>query len=662
MPISLNAVRALAAEVVRPAHFFIAPALRLDWEHLPEEELVWEVFRGRLLDPAHSRQRCVFESWNIYQFGPEGRGGEPLLALKLDANARQLHVLRSLDSYVWEGYDAGGNVILSRQRRKWVRELAGTLELDDFASVEELRNELTARLLVAVVGVRLPLSSLESPLPGFSFGELFYCYRPDAQEGEPARSSVPEVVDTMLPAARGFKERARLLELLLRATSAEDLPRVTQRFSAPRGAPSPAAAPAGAPLDNLPALLRTLFNEVSLSPYTDFTDRVLQFLHLAEEDAFLTPDQAIDFLGYLLRQLGRHLTAYDLVTFHHRGANYPDALLLDAVLRDYLARIEQKPERFLDRPHEGEGERHSKRLRRRALRQGWLLRRCYEGHPVPALPTSPGENSRVLPPGYPRIDEEEILQPARRTRRLYEGDPLPSHLGLRAAEVLRHSVADLAHPAECRELGAAVFLDRPLGVGKAPGEPDATLLLSSVACSRSIAEQRLDRLLRDLDLPAAHLEPIRAQLTLAGLPLDAIGEPARPGTLSLSDARRAAPDFVFLHTTHGSVNALLEQFDFGPLGERIPVEQWRTSHVLIDRSPIRPGLVVYDESLRPVVELEVQTAGGYVCRGGQEVPRDGLLVVQVWSEEAGTWQGRDVRDEGIRLRPARQPGGSSWNT
>ena len=56
----------------------------------------------------------------------------------------------------------------------------------------------------------------------------------------------------------------------------------------------------------------------------------------------------MDFLGWLLRQLGRHLTAYDLVVFHHRGANYPDALVLDAVLKAYLIRIERRPELFLD--------------------------------------------------------------------------------------------------------------------------------------------------------------------------------------------------------------------------------------------------------------------------------------------------------------------------
>src|SRR5581483_1487988 len=119
------------------------------------------------------------------------------------------------------------------------------------------------------------------------------------------------------------------------------------------------------------------------------------------------------------RQGARHLTAYDLVTFHHRGANYPDALLLDAVLRRLPGLIEARPQLFLpaaDDPAEGQTR---KRLRRRALRQGWLLWHTYRGLPVPEVPTSPGENARVLPSPYPHVDEEQILQPGRRPRRLY---------------------------------------------------------------------------------------------------------------------------------------------------------------------------------------------------------------------------------------------------
>ena len=118
-PLILENVRALIAELFRPEHFFLGADLEWKWEHVALEELVWEIFQGRLLDPAHTRQRRSFEAWNVYQAGAE----EPLLALKLDAGAGHLHVVRGLDSYVWEGYDAGGNVYQSRERRKWVREL-----------------------------------------------------------------------------------------------------------------------------------------------------------------------------------------------------------------------------------------------------------------------------------------------------------------------------------------------------------------------------------------------------------------------------------------------------------------------------------------------------------------------------------------------------------
>ena len=334
---------------------------------------------------------------------------------------------------------------------------------------------------------------------------------------------------------------------------------------------------------------------------------------------------AVDLLGWLLRQIGRHLTAYDLVTFHHRGANYPDALLLDVVLKAYLTRIERRPGLFV-------GDVEQCRMRRRALRQGWLIRRRYEGWPVPDLPTSPGENNRVLPPSHPRVPEEQILQPSRRTRRLYADDPLPSHLGKHGAEALRRSAADLCHVEELRDLGTAVFLDRPFGGGKAPMELDGTLLLASEAFSRSVAEQRLlalaqePGLLTDAERDAC-LRRLKDGAETHGLSLDAVCGDARPGTVSLTDARHAASDFVFQRTTPGSVRALLGQYDFAPLAEQIDLN-WLTkgSRVLLARDVTGSGILVYDERLTPRLELIPQIAHGWICRGGQEFPRAGLLV------------------------------------
>ncbi len=395
-----------------------------------------------------------------------------------------------------------------------------------------------------------------------------------------------------------------MLEAWLRALPAVQLPRALrdlwQRWSAlGRGAAE------------LMRTLRQLFNDVSLSPWTDLVDKVLHLLALLEQEGAIDAAGAVDFEGHLLRLVCRHLTAYDLVTFHHRGANYPDALLLEAVLADYLARIERVPGLFA-------GE--TGRLRRRALRQAYLLRRRYEGHPVPDVPTSPGEHGRVFPDDYPRVPEEQILQPARRQRRLYADEPLLERLGPAARELLRLALTDLGHPAEVQEMGAAVFLDRPFGAAKAPVEPDGTLLLASLAYSPSVARQRLRLLGRDVGAGEEELRRLAEGLELPGLGLEAIGPPVRPGTLGLADAALAGPDFVFRYTLPGSVRALAEQYDFGAFADRL------SGQVLIARAPRGPGLVVYDAALKERMRLEPCLEHGYASRRGLEYPADGLAV------------------------------------
>jgi hypothetical protein len=639
--LSLEIVRRLAAEVIRPAHFFVSPDLHLDWDHAEREEGRWEVFQGHLLDPRHTRREKAFEAWNVFQVGSAGRAGEPLLSLKLDATERQLHVVRGVDSYVWEGYDSGGGVYLSREVRKWKRELVGTVRLDQFRTPQELLDELICLLFLAVVGTsRLPLAPVEAPLPAFSFGELFYSYRPDAPaDGRPLHT-YPELVHGMLAAAPAPREQARWLETFLHAVPFPEMDAAATLLLAHWSALGRAPA-------DLPALLRALFNEVSLSPYTDLVDKTLALLGVLEDRAYLAAAGVIDFLGHLLRQIGRHLTAYDLVTFHHRGANYPDALLLDAVLKAYLKRIEDHPELFHASEADTEEVRRTKRLRRRALRQGWLLRRQYEGHPVPDLPTSPGENSRVLPPSHPRVPEEQITQPGRRTRRLYADDPLA--LGGHGAAVLKQSMADLEDPAELRELGLALFLDRPLGVRKAAAEPDATPLLTAEAFSRGVAGQRLHAMRRDLglldDVRHAALLCRLEEMDVRGLPLEAVGAATRPGAVTLTDARRAAPDFVFLRTTRNGIGELLGPYDFGSLGERLDLAYLTAGRVLAARSAAGTGVILYDERLRPRLELEVPEGVEYLRRAGQEYASGGLRVVHAWDAD-----GTEVR----------LPSGSLW--
>jgi hypothetical protein len=644
----------VVAEALRPAHFFARGGTRLEWDHVAAGEVAWEVFRGRLLDPAHTRERRTFEAWNVYALAEGGRSAEPLLAVKFDAAAGQLHVVRAVHCYAWEGYHAGDDVYLSRETRKWLPELVGSIDPEELADADELADELVCRLFQGVLGTsRLPLTSLEAPLPAFSFGELAYCHRPDlppvGAAGGPM-TSYRDLITHGLTAPLTWREKAKLLEAVLRAAPADEVPAAITLFVA-------RAEAAGLAAGRIPALMRTLFNEVSLSPYTDFADKALAFLRGLMSRGLIGTAAFADFLGHLLRQAGRHLTAYDLVLFHHRGANYPDALLLDTVLREYLALIEQRPDLFLDAAEDDEPGRTRKRLRRRALRQAWLLRRQYEGHAVPDAPTSPGENARVLPAPHVRVPEEQILQPARRTKRLFvDGGPLPEA----ATAVLRQSARDLAHPEELRELGLALYLDRPLGALKAPGEPDQTVLLSYEAFSRTIAARRLGLLnegpaLLSPEEREAYPQALR-DLPVRGLPLAAVPDVPRPGVVSLADARKVADDFLFLRTTAGSARAFFALYDFEPVrrrfGRTLPAD------VLILGKPAGEGggeivlTVCEAEGGLPRLELTASPRDGYFVRAGVEHPRAGLRLRRAWEEVGlgGVLREHDLRGEGLLVR------------
>src|SRR5438128_1161102 len=172
-PLSVEDVQTVIADTLRPAHFFVAPGMQIEAVHQDAEEVFWEILQGRLLDAPFTTRRQSFAAWHVLLSGAEHRCAEPVLSVRLDASVGCLYVTRSLYCHAWEGYHAGDNVYLSRETRKWVRELVGTIRLVCFANVEELRDELICLLFHAVVGLsRLPLTSIESPLPAFSLGEL----------------------------------------------------------------------------------------------------------------------------------------------------------------------------------------------------------------------------------------------------------------------------------------------------------------------------------------------------------------------------------------------------------------------------------------------------------------------------------------------------------
>src|SRR5262249_14834589 len=147
----------------------------------------------------------------------------------------------------------------------------------------------------------------------------------------------------------------------------------------------------------------------------------------------------------------------------------------------------------LPRGGDDDATERAKRLRRRGLRHGMLIRHLYRGHPVPDAPTSPGENARVWPSPIPHVPDGQILNVGERRRRLFneDWDILRSE---NVRRVMQISLADLGDATELRELGTALFLDRPFGIGKRPSEPDRTLMFSYVAFSRNVARVRLRQL------------------------------------------------------------------------------------------------------------------------------------------------------------------------
>jgi hypothetical protein len=611
----------LIAEVLKPGHFFVAGGRELTCLCLKAEETAWEIFRGRLLGPAHTRERKVFRSWNLYLGEERQRPPEPILSLKWDQEARQIHVTRGSLCYVWEAYDAGDKVILSRENQKWLRELVGTLDLEHFPDPDGLRSELADRVFRAVVGTsRLPLNPVEAPLPAFSCGQFAFF---DCPAGlDPPMRSFPHLIKTSLSASLPWLQAVKLLEFVLRIVRPEEIAEAARLFT------DSWPMQRGRALGDFPKLFRTLFNEVSLSPYTSFVDNTLAFLQALVEQGAMAAEDQVDFLSYLLRQICRHLTAYDLITFHHRGANYPDALLLDAALKTYLELIESHSELF-------SGTSKPARLRRRALRQACLLRRYYEGHLVPDAPTSPGENARVLPPPHVRVPDEQILQPLKRRKQLYADDPTLQLPGPRARVVLQESLHDLHHPAELRELGTGLFIDRPLGTGKAAGEPDQTPLLSHEAFSRSLAARRLKELVDfTAELPLNALLAQLGALTVEGFPARDVALPDRP-VASLADACRVADDFVFVRTLPESVKQLFELFDVSPLLALGLDFVAMGARLLIVAAADSPGTVaIYDGSLQRRLELTTDLDRGFRISKGIEFPAAGLKVRRVWEANA----------------------------
>ncbi|MFL5244291.1 MAG: hypothetical protein ACJ8FY_19500, partial [Gemmataceae bacterium] len=297
-------------------------------------------------------------------------------------------------------------------------------------------------------------------------------------------------------------------------------------------------------------------------------------------------------------------------------------------------------------------------LRRRGMRQGWLLRSRYQNHAVPDAPTSEGENCRVLPSPHNRVPQEQILESRRRTKCLFADDPLASYLGANSSAILRQSLADLEDPRELRELGMALFLDRPLGSRKNPAEPDHTVLMSYEAFSASVAKQRLDCLANDLKLLTTSerntLGSRLQDMNIKGLPVSKLLASRRPSLVSLQDAGKVASDFVLVRGTRLTAAAFLGLFDWSQLTKRFALDFLHADDdLLILRGAAEDPdkITVHDKQLRPRIVLSLNTSRGYASRAGCEYPIDGMTVERVWEEAEGSLQELRPDAEAHRVQP-----------
>jgi hypothetical protein len=252
----------------------------------------------------------------------------------------------------------------------------------------------------------------------------------------------------------------------------------------------------------------------------------------------------------------------------------------------------------------------------------------------------------VLPSPFSRVPEEQILESGQRKRRLFADAPTDSLLNHITEGMLQLSIDELDDPGELQELGMATFLDRPLGGLKRPGEVDRTPLVSYEAYSRFIAARRLAIFKSARWIDQARLESLRAALVnvpVTGLPAAEIDARERPGVVALTDANKAASDFVFVRTTRDSLNRFLACYDWHSLEVTFPaVVRWlrESADVLLIQHigremPGQPRLRLFAGTQ---IRLELgfpsrqSTLDGYREIAGQEV-FNRLQVLRCWGED-----------------------------
>jgi len=587
--------------VLRPEEFLSGAGCVLRISPPRRDEPRWELFQGQLLGPDQTRRTQPFVRWDLFlDVAPDASNEHtagwkcdaPIIVLLYSATQNRLFLVRSLQVYGWQASETSPGVIVSHAALLTRWELVGSLAVPAAAEVPATRrgrdvsrdqespplsiaDGLRTLLRMACTGIsRLPILSVEAPHPAFTFGNLcagLGAWHDSAASGDRDAAPLSDPIaawdlEVAFALRHASLPRPWVVEFILRMIPAHRLAMLAQRIKAAtapcdNGLPDTVPHERALPVWDMPALLRSVFHQVSLTPATDFLEKFVELLRLLPQQNGAKNNVSVaemfDLCGFFVRQLCRHLNAYDLRRFHSYGANYPDAILIDGLLVLLVEWGIAHPE-LLD------GSAPAPIARRQALLHAWLTRGGYEGLPVPEHPTTQGENLRMIP-GRARLDEGQIVDPERRDKRLFQGERTADEIAAPLRDRLSDAVADLRDPTLVREFGMALFLDRPFGVGKDMGELDRTPLIASTAHSCQIARSRIERLRsHGFAVPetgvAGDLRDGRHSAgDFDGIPALRYPSTPRPGVICQHDALQTADDFRWRYTVRSSRRILLDQ-------------------------------------------------------------------------------------------------------
>jgi hypothetical protein len=594
-PLPLPLVAAVES-VLRPEEFLLGPGCALRIEAARRDQPRWELFQGQLLSPEQTRRTQAFIRWDLFlDVAPDdsnnGAAGwncdAPIIVLLYSDTQKRLFVVRTLQVHGWKAAETSPGVIESQPAilARW--ELVGSVAPPAAATTPEkgrnrdgsresglshrsFANGLRTLLRLACTGIsRLPIVSVEAPHPAFSLGNLCAGLGEWPEASDSWRHDAPSSSDPIaawdheyaLATRHASPLRPWVVEFILRAIPWSKLPALAQHMQPTLDSPQRNVPGSVLPANDVSSVLRSVFYQVSLTPHTDFLAKFVELLRLLPQRSGTTSAVSVaaifDLCGFFVRQLCRHLNAYDLHRFHSYGANYPDAILIDRLLILMVDWGILHPELLV-------GSAPATIGRRQALLHAWLTRAGYEGLPIPEHPTTQGENLRIIP-GRERLDEGQIVDPGKRDKRLFYGERSADEIVAPLRHRLADAVADLQNPKLYREFGMALFLDRPLGIGKNAGELDRTPLVASTAHSCQIGRSRIEQL-RSRGLAPAEIggatDPGDGRHSAGdfdGIPAVRYPATPRPGVISQSDALKAADDVRWLYTVRSSRRILLEQ-------------------------------------------------------------------------------------------------------